>query len=91
MRKLIKRFTAILLVAISVIGTFSLSVSADSNNIISTYISLAKDGAVTDDALDTKTLTQSQLRFLGVYASNFFVPFSTELGEAAGEETEKMG
>lgn len=90
MRKLIKRFTAILLVAISIIGTFSLSVSADSNNIISTYISLAKDGAATDDALNTETLTQSQLRFLGVYASNFFVPFSTELGEAAGEETDEQ-
>ena len=76
--------------AILIISTFSLSVIADSNNIISTYISLAKDGAVTDDALNTETLTQSQLRFLGVYASNFFVPFSTELGEAAGEETDKQ-
>lgn len=90
MRKLIKRFTAILLVAITVISTFSLTVSADSNNIIATYITLAKDGAVTDDALNTETLTQSQLRFLGVYASNFFVPFSTELGEAAGDETDEQ-
>ena len=90
MRKLIKRFTAILLVAITVISTFSLTVSADSNNIIATYIALAKDGAVTDDALNTETLTQSQLRFLGVYASNFFVPFSTELGEAAGDETDEQ-
>lgn len=75
---------------IMVVSTFTIGVSADSNSIIATYISLAKDGAVTDDALNTETLTQGQLRFLGVYASNFFVPFSTELGEAAGEETDEQ-
>lgn len=85
-----KRLIAMLLVVITVISTFTINVSADSNSIIATYISLARDGSVTDDALNTETLTQGQLRFLGVYASNFFVPFSTELGEAAGEETDNQ-
>ena len=32
--------------------------------------------------LDGVKFTKGQMRFLGVYASNYFIPFSTEFGEA---------
>lgn len=61
-------------------------VFADSNDRIATYIKLAKDGTITDGTTDG--MTEDQLRFLGVYLSNFYVPFGTEIGTSGGEMSE---
>lgn len=50
---------------------------ADSNNRIATYINLAKSKEETD--VDLSGLTEDQLRFLGVWLSNYFSPFMMEI------------
>lgn len=58
----------------------------NSNDRISTYINLAANKSNMDDDLSGMSLTEDQLRFLGVYVSNFFVPFSTEFGAASSND-----
>lgn len=60
------------------------STGNSSADIISTYINLAagKSNFGGDAEL---SFTKDQLRFLGVYISNFFIPFGTELGQAKGD------
>lgn len=90
-----KRVAALALSFCIGLGSGGMAVSADSldgdgtsNDIISTFINLAKGQSATD--LSGTNLDEDQLRFLGVYASNFFVPFSTELGSARGDNTEQV-
>ena len=86
MYKIFKRLTCFVLVIMTLVGIFSISLNtvyADSNDRIATYIKLAADGEVTDG--DTSDMTEEQLRFLGVYLSNFYIPFGTEIGVSAGE------
>lgn len=63
-----------------------LTAYADSKDRISKFIQLAKDGQVTDG--NVSDMTEDQLRFLGVYLSNFYVPFGTEIGTSGGEMSE---
>lgn len=63
-----------------------LTAYADSNDRISKFIQLAKDGQVTDG--NVSDMTEDQLRFLGVYLSNFYIPFGTEIGTSGGEMSE---
>lgn len=81
-----KRLLSLLLVAIFVISTFSIPVSADSNDRVATFINLAKGNSIQDNLADLQNLTQDELRFLGVYISNFFIPFGTELGSAGSDD-----
>lgn len=89
MNSLGKRVISMVLVLITFVGIFISSVSsvyADSNDRISTYINLAKNGEVTDG--DASGMTEDQLRFLGLYLSNFYVPFGTEIGTSGSELAE---
>lgn len=54
---------------------------------VQTFIGLAA-GKSGNSLPDIGQLTQDELQFLGVYLSNFYVPFSTELGVAG--ETDKF-
>lgn len=79
-----------ILVAVTVFSSLIVSgnvVFADSNDRIATYINLAKNGTITDG--NTDGMTEDQLRFLGVYLSNFYIPFGTEIGTSANSEIEK--
>lgn len=74
--------------SILVLNTISASAeeNTNSNDRIATYIKLAKDGEVTDG--DASSMTEDQLRFLGIYLSNFYVPFGTEIGTTSTELAE---
>lgn len=90
MHSKIKRILSCVLVAVMVFSSLIVSgnlVFADSNDRIATYIKLAKDGKITDGTTDG--MTEDQLRFLGVYLSNFYIPFGTEIGTSANSEIEK--
>lgn len=79
--------SCILILAIFVgIALTPLTAYADSNDRISKFIQLAKDGQVTDG--NVSDMTEDQLRFLGVYLSNFYIPFGTEIGTSGGEMSE---
>lgn len=65
----------------------SLSANADSNDRISVFINLASGKQTTDLNIDKLNLSERDLQFLGVYVSNFFVPFGTELG-ISGDDTD---
>ena len=51
---------------------------------IQTFIRMSA-GKNTTGSDDTGTLTTSDIRFLGVYLSNFYIPFKTELGNTSSE------
>ena len=85
-RKLGKRLVSILLIAVTVISSFTMSVSADSDDRVATFINLAKGSSIQDNLEGLQDLSQDELRFLGVYISNFFIPFGTELGSAGSED-----
>lgn len=79
--------SCILILAILVgIALTPLTAYADSNDRISKFIQLAKNGQVTDG--NVNDMTDDQLRFLGVYLSNFYIPFGTEIGTSGGEMSE---
>lgn len=89
MKSLGKRVISMVLVLVVFIGVFMISgvnTYADSNDRIATFIKLAKDSEVTDG--DISGMTESELRFLGIYLSNFYVPFGTEIGTSGSEITE---
>lgn len=74
-----------LLVALTfnlILNSFSKVVIAGSSDRISAFINLASGKQNTDLDLDKLNLSEKDLRFLGVYISNFFVPFGTELGSS---------
>ena len=76
----------------TILGIFTDSVNtyADSNDRIKTYIQLAA-GQQDNNDMANMDLSAAQLRFLGVYVSNFFVPFGTEIGAAADvDETDNL-
>lgn len=86
MRRILKSVLCLVLVCILSLSTVMLSpntVYADSNDRIATYINLAATGETTDG--DTSGMTEDQLRFLGLYLSNFYIPFGTEIGTSGGE------
>ena len=87
----LKRIVAILLIIVlnlSCVSFVYADTTSTPENIISAYISMAKSDSSTDLDFGNLDFTKDQLRFLGVYCSNFFTPFGTELGEAAGEDTQ---
>lgn len=89
MHSKIKRILSCVLVAVIVFSSLIVSgnlVFADSNDRIATYINLAKDGTITNGS--TEGMTEDQLRFLGIYLSNFYIPFGTEIGTSGGETAE---
>ena len=70
------------------------SSDGSANGRISTYINFA-EGKTLDSAL-VKTLNTEQIRFMGVFLSNFYTPWMTDLGsgsdktsKAAQERTDK--
>ena len=83
-----RRVVSLVLVLVTLVSVLIIGVSgvsADSNDRVATYINLAANGEVTDG--DTSGMTEDQLRFLGLYLSNFYVPFGTELGTNDDETT----
>lgn len=89
-KDILKRVVCLLL-GIHIIVSSVCVVYADggSSNRIATYINLSANKTISDSDLDIAKLTKDQLRFLGVFCSNYFVPFSTEFGSAAGTDTDE--
>lgn len=63
-----------------VAGVLTKVVSADANDRISAFINMASGKQSTNIDINKLSLSEKDLQFLGVYISNFFVPFGTELG-----------
>lgn len=80
--KLLKRILSLLICVSLLLGVYVTPAMADSNDRISAFINLAAGKSLTDDMAGNMTFTKDQLRFMGIYCSNFFVPFGTELGVA---------
>lgn len=94
MKKVYIRFLSICLVLVTMFSMVSMVFAVESavggqsaNNRIKTYINLAKGESVVN--ADLTNLTADQIRFLGVWLSNFYVPFGTELGGTDDRFTEK--
>lgn len=80
-------FLMIALISIGlVLNSLMYSAKALSNERISVYINLASGKQMTDIDIDKMSLSKKDLQFLGVYISNFFIPFGTELGDSGNEE-----
>lgn len=63
------------------------AVLADSNDRRAALIDFAKKKSLGDVGADSlNNLTYQDLTMLGVFASNFYVPWSTQVGEAGGED-----
>lgn len=84
-----KRIVSLVLVLVFLCGIFASSVSAAStgsttttgaNSHIQTYINWSAGKTVSLEDLKKNQFTENELQFLGVYLSNFYVPFGTELG-----------
>lgn len=62
---------------------------ADSNDRISAYISMAAGKKIVSEDIDKLRLSKKDMQFLGVYISNYFIPFGTELGASSDEGVTK--
>lgn len=79
-KSFLKRFLVVLLAISITVGCFSNVVYADSVDRISAYITMASGKQISDVDVNKLNLSERDLQFLGLYISNFFVPFGTELG-----------
>lgn len=70
----------VLLNSVSPLATVNAATVA--NGRISAFISWSAGKELDAASFDSSNFTQKDLQFLGVYLSNFFVPFGTELGES---------
>lgn len=81
---------AIVITAYTLIADWSLPSKVSAQGAVdrvTTFIKLAKGQSIVNADEDTiDTLTTDELRFLGVYLSNFFIPFGTELGLSADND-----
>lgn len=76
----VKRKVAILMVLVILVSTGITNVYADSNDIRKTMINFYKGNEITD--VDKTALANAEtLRFLSLFVSNFYVPFSTTLDD----------
>lgn len=69
----------------SISGMSGSTTYTGANSRVQAFLDLAA-GKQADSFGDIK-FTKDQLQFLGVFVSNYYIPFGTELGAAAGEET----
>ena len=81
-----KRVISLLLAMVTILSLGGVTAYADSNDRVATFINLASGESIQDNLADVQNLTQDELRFLGIYISNFFIPFGTELGSAGSED-----
>lgn len=98
MKSILRRCTSILLVLVLFCGMFASALlsnprtvkAASATDRITSFIGLAA-GKVTSsaDSESIMSLTQDELQFLGIYLSNFYIPYGTELGTANTEILEK--
>lgn len=79
-KNILVSFLIVLLTINVVMSSVATVVSADSNNRISAFINLASGKQTTNIDVNKLSLSERDLQFLGVYISNFFIPFGTELG-----------
>ena len=88
LKGLVSLLLALLVCVYSFLADWSLDTAYADNatDRITTFINLAKGQSIVDEAGNVANLTEDELQFLGVYISNFFVPFGTELGTSADNE-----
>lgn len=79
-KKLFINFLVLFLSFNLVVNSMVEVVNAESNKRVSTFINLASGKQNTNINLNDLSLSKRDLQFLGVYISNFFIPFGTELG-----------
>jgi len=60
------------------------------NDRVGTFIKLAQGQSTNGEINYLEDLTEDELRFLGVYLSNFYIPFGTELGVTESEKNEEI-
>lgn len=72
--------TLSLVMVLGVVSSSLITAKADSNDRISTFINFAAGKQTSDMDINDLSLSERDLQFLGVYISNFFIPFGTELG-----------
>lgn len=88
---ILKRLTCLCMSGVLLLGAFSNSIvaKADSNDRISAFIGMAAGKSVLGEEDLDLNLSESDMRFLGVYISNFFVPFGTEFGVGGSSEKDE--
>lgn len=86
-----KRFLSFAVAIIILLGgsLSGITAKADSNDRISSFIGMAAGKSVLGEEDLDLNLSKADMRFLGVYISNFFVPFGTELGSSGSSENDK--
>lgn len=81
---------AVVITAYTLIADWSLPSKVSAQGAVdrvTTFINLAKGQSIVDaDGNELAELTTDELQFLGVYLSNFYIPFYTELGVEADNE-----
>lgn len=84
LKSVLSLMLALCITVVSILSSSTIGVSADASSSatkrVTNFISLAAGKQVQSDLNDALSLTQDELRFLGVYLSNFYIPFGTELG-----------
>lgn len=83
-----KRIVAFALCLFFVMSSLTMVASAetDSNDIVSTYVNLGAGKQMSDVDPNNLNLSKKDMQFLGVYISNYFIPFGTELGDVKDED-----
>lgn len=72
----------------SIMSSFSITVFADSNDRRAAYINMASSGQTTD--LDGVTeLSYDELRIIGIFLSNFYIPWNTQINVTDNDEEVK--
>lgn len=86
LRKVLYGLLALILVCQMMISSI-MSVKADgAMDRVKTYIALGS-GKTDLSNLDANSLTLEELQFLGIYLSNYFIPFRTDVGLKGDEKT----
>ena len=88
MKKYIKRIVSSILAGSIILSTgitaLADNTSSGSGSRVNAYINLAAKGTEIDE--DITSMTKPEIRFLGTYVSNFFIPFGTEIGESSSDD-----
>ena len=95
-KRIFRRLVALLMLVLTVTSCVfsacegvSAATTSSANSRVSAFIKLAAGQTMINDENLINNLTTEDLRFLGVYLSNFYVPFVTELGSSDSDATAK--
>ena len=87
-KRILCTLLAVLTLFVTLITDYDVVHAASAKERVETFVGLAA-GKSFQNAETMSNLTQDELQFLGVYLSNFFIPFNTELGTSNTEVLEE--